>query len=372
MPKILILTNKLTRGGAEAIVVEHCNALCGSNYNVRLGLLRSTEKKETFYENLNILESEIVHFNIGSIFNPLNFLKIFYYIKYNNFDLVMTHLFESNLLGRIASILAGVPTIVSVEHSVYFNKKKWQKWFDHILAKYTTIILGVSEEVVVFTSKQEGISLDKFRVLPQLVNPNLLGTFSRDDIFRRFNIKNDSLVVLTISRFSSEKGVEKILDIARICKQKLGGMLPFKFLLVGYGLLEKKLEDGIVNMGLSECVEIIKDPNQAKEYLVGGDIFLLTSSREGVPVAMLEAMANGLLPVASNVGGVPSVVQDGINGFLLDKDNIEGFADTIISLSKNKDVLQKLRLEAKDRAYECMGTSEDFVGLIDSLINQKG
>ncbi len=366
--KIIILGNKLTRGGAEAVIVSQVNLLHKSGYDVYLGLLRSTNKDDTFYENLHIPKDHLIHFGFGSLFNPISLFRIISFLKREYFHMIITHLFESNFIGRIAAFFARVPIITSTEHSVYFVKSKWQIIVNRWLSKLTDVIFGVSSIVVDFTVEQENIPREKFEVLQQIVDPSI-SLFSKSDILQKFGISDDRMVVITVARFSEEKGVQKIPQIASLCKKSLGKDMPV-FLVAGYGPLESDLRSEIDKHNLGKDVFVIADSVLAKEYLAAGDVFLLPSNREGMPVAMLEAMANNLVPVGSRVGGVPEIVQPG-NGFIIEKDNLKGFADNLISLSKNREDLNKRKIESKKRAINYIKKSGgDFLEKVDKLFGK--
>ena len=120
-----------------------------------------------------------------------------------------------------------------------------------------------------------------------------------------------------------------------------------EFVLVGYGPLQDKILT--LNKKLNYPVKIILDPLKAQEYLIMGDVFVLTSNREGLPMTMLEALYAGLIPLVPRVGGIPEIITDRVNGFLFDPRNEESLyksMEDLLSLDSKK------RAELKDKSRE--------------------
>lgn len=359
MKKVLILGNKLSRGGAESIMVSQVKVLVGSGYDVYLGLLRPTNKP-AFYSDLPISEAKVIHLGFTNLFNIRGFFNLLVFLYRNRPGILITHLFESNLIGRLATFFVKVPMIISTEHSIYKNKKRWQISCDKFLSQRTSLIVAVSREVKEFASAQASIPSDKFIVLKQLVDHKLSGKFTRQEIRQRFSVPEQNRVVLFIGRFSPEKGVLKIPIIAEQCRVKMGSKTP-TFIIVGYGPLEEQIKKDIADKNLSDFVFVVSDPVYAKEYLAGGDIFLLPSDREGMPLAMIEAMACGLPPVASSVGGVPELVNS-INGILVRPDDIGGFSIAIENLLTDSNHLAQTSMVAQKDAIDYAKAAEkDFL-----------
>lgn len=367
--KILFAINKLCIGGAETVVASQINKIDKTKFDAYLGLLYKTDKSANLYDKLKISEDKIIHFDYKNLFDLKAFLRVCAFLKRNKIDAVASNLFEANAVMRLAAILSRVKIIIITEHSCYFNKSFWQKIVDHILAYFTDIIFAVSNEVAEFTAKQEKINLKKFKILKQISDLKIKGLFRRDDLRKRIGIPNGALAALTIGRFSSEKAQYRIIDAADLIVNENGNHNIY-FVIIGYGALENKLREKIKSKNLEKFVKIIVDPKNAKEYLVAGDIFILTSDREGLPVAMIEAMNAGLACVAFNVGGIKDIVRDGENGWLVKPGDINSMAEKILLLSGDSGTLRDMSKRAVESAKGNSGDISELENFLEKLYSE--
>ena len=367
--KILFAINKLCIGGAETVVVNQINTIDKSKFDVFLGLLYSTDKSANLYDKLKVSEDKIIHFNFSNLFDARAFLRIYKFLKQQKIEIVISNLFEANLAVRLAAILAGTKIKLIVEHSCYFNKSLWQKLFDNFLSNFTDLILAVSSEVADFTAKQEKINSKKIRVLKQISDLSTKGLFNRDNLRQQLDIPQEALVALTIGRFSPEKAQYRIIDLADLINKKEDHNVYF--VIVGYGKLENELKEKVKSKNLEKFVKIIIDPKNAKEYLTIGDIFLLTSDREGLPIAMLEAMNAGLACLAPDIGGIKDILRHEENGWLVKPGDINSMAEKILLLSKDADRLNKMKHLSFKFAKESSGNIVELENLLEKLYQNK-
>lgn len=367
--KILFAINKLTIGGAENIAVNLANLINKDEYDAYFGIMYRTIKKANFYSKLRLSEARIIHFDFHYFFDIKAFFRVYRFLKQEKIKIVVTHLFEANTAVRLAAILARVPIIIIYEHSVYFAKKYWQRKVDWFLALFTDKIIGVAQGVIDFTSQQEKISKDKFQLIKQICDLSVGNIDQRNKIRMSLGIKDNTLVVINLGRFSPEKNQPFIIKLADFLVNKLGE-LDIVFLIVGYGKMEEELKEKINQAGLQSYVYLLVDPINAKDYLVAGDVFLLPSKREGQPIAMLEAMATGLPALATDVGGIKEIIKDGQSGFLID-DNIDKIANHILFLKKNPDKRKIMGQAAKECAWQSVGKIIEFEFLINNLYKSK-
>lgn len=368
--KILFAINKLCIGGAETVVASQINKIDKTKFDAYLGLLYKTGKTATLYDRLKIDGGKIIHFDYKNLFDLKAFLRVCSFLKRNKIDAVASNLFESNAVMRLAAILSRVKIIIITEHSCYFNKSFWQKTVDHILAYFTDVIFAVSNEVAEFTAKQEKINLKKFKILKQISDLEIKGLFGRDDLRKRLDIPQNALAVATIGRFSPEKAQYRIVDTADLIVNKKRNNNIY-FVIIGYGALENELMEKIKSKNLEKFVKIIVDPKNAKEYLTAGDIFLLTSDREGFPVAMLEAMNAGLACIAFNVGGIKDILRDGENGWLVKPGDINSMAEKILLLSGDSGTLREMSKRAVESAKENSGDIAELENLLEKIYLEK-
>ena len=143
-------------------------------------------------------------------------------------------------------------------------------------------------------------------------------------------------IIGTIANFYPSKGLEYLIQAAGLLKDRE----DLIFLIIGDGFLRTGLERQIKNLGLQNKIFLLGHLENARQYLPAFDIFLLPSVKEGFPWVVLEAMSAKLPMIATKVGAVPEIIEDGKNGLLVEPGQPKQIAQKIKELLAN-DYLKK-------------------------------
>ena len=145
-------------------------------------------------------------------------------------------------------------------------------------------------------------------------------------------------------RLIDMKEPEKLVETwAQVVKSRPESHL----LLLGDGVMRGQLENMVARMGLAENIIFAGWVDDVPTWIHRGRVFLSLSSQEGVPTALIEAMAGGLVPIHTNVGGVPSVLTNGVNGFLVDyPTDVNAVAERILQLLTDDECYRRMQAEA--------------------------
>lgn len=256
-------------------------------------------------------------------------------------DIIHIHSSKAGVLGRIAAYVTGVPCIYnahgwSFSMNISNKKKKFYATIERICAKLTKKIINISDYEqqlaiqynIAPKSKMitiyNGIDVDKYN-----------GKFDKNTILSELNIPKDAFIVGMVGRLAKSKSPETFLKIAERISMLVKNSF---FILVGDGELRKDVEKSIVEKGLTNKVKITGWTNEVAEYISVFDIGILTSKWEGFGLVLAEYMASGKPIVASNVGGIPTVIENNRNGILVDSNDIDGFVDGILKIKNNKEL----------------------------------
>ena len=148
------------------------------------------------------------------------------------------------------------------------------------------------------------------------------------------------------------KGHRYFLDAAKIISSQFTvHSSQLKFVIVGDGELREELEDYTKKLGIANDVIFTGFRQDLPKIYADLDIVVLTSLNEGTPVSIIEAMAAGKPVVATNVGGVSSLVKNNVNGFLVSPQDAKALSDAIIKLLKNSDLRQKMGREGQSSVF---------------------
>jgi len=156
--------------------------------------------------------------------------------------------------------------------------------------------------------------------------------------------KDNLPVIGTIANFYHTKGLQYLIEAARLLKEKNKNI---NFIIFGDGPEKKKLEKQIAESNLEKNIFLAGRIPSAAQYLAAFDIFVLPSVKEGLPYAILEAMAAGLPIVATNVGGIPELIENNVSGILVELKNPTAMAKAIENLVRDEDKQKNLAKNAR-------------------------
>jgi N-acetyl-alpha-D-glucosaminyl L-malate synthase BshA len=150
--------------------------------------------------------------------------------------------------------------------------------------------------------------------------------------------------VLHVSNFRPVKRVDAVVDVFRRIRRRVRARL----ILVGDGPDRPRVEQLVADWGLGDVVTVAGEQQNLVPFLSIADLFLLPSAQESFGLAALEAMACGVPVVASNVGGLPEIVDDGVTGFVCPPDAVDAMAERSISLLTDPSLHARIAQHAVD------------------------
>lgn len=247
--------------------------------------------------------------------------------------------------------LLDIPYIVSLRGADVPGFVEREIHFYHFIAKpLIKLIWRKAFKVITNSQGLRNLALQTCPEVPIEIIPNGVNC----NIFQPANVKSLSkLNLLYVGRFSKQKGLEYLPPLMKILKEKLA--IPFHFNLIGDGPNLQEIKEKIEKSGLSEHVSFcgwVVDRYVLSSYYKNSSIFVFPSLFEGMPNAILEAMASGLAIVASNVAGNEELVRDGENGFLHNIGDVEGLAESIIHLANSPELIEQYGRRSREIAIE--------------------
>jgi glycosyltransferase involved in cell wall biosynthesis len=336
MIKILNVIDSLYAGGAESLLKNFLiEAKKYSEFNIDICTLYS---RNVFAKDL--IDNNIKEFDLGLSFkyNFWGVFKLIKIIKSNDYDIVHVHLFPADLFGAISSLfLPKKIKFIFSEHNVY-NRRRSIKIFKLIdrftYSRYTKVVC-VSEKV-------------KESLIDWIPETAYKAVFIRNAVpVGKIRDKKESIYdVLFIGRLEKAKGVDVLFEAIKLLETKYDRKL--KVAIVGDGSLNEELKGIAERLNISESVEFLGVRKDINDLMRKSKIFVLPSRWEGLPMVILEVMALGMPAVATKVGGIPEVIEDGKDGILVEPENPEELSNAIIRLLDNKE----LRSLISSNAYE--------------------
>ena len=300
-------------------------------------------------------------------------LELYRLMKKKQIHVVRTHRYRSNLYGRLAAFLAGVPVIIASVHDNYrTDKRPKRRIMNRILSKITDKIVAVSEDVKEDIIRYDSIDPSKIEVIPNGIdverfNPEKNTT----DIRKEFSLEEDDIVIGFIGRIVPAKGLEYLLNALPYLKEEFKSI---KLLIVGEGSLVEELKERAKKNNIFDNILFIGRRRDIPEILASINIFVMPSIAEGLPNALLEAMAMGKPIVTTEVGGIPEIVKNGFNGLLVPPRDTLSLSKAIKELISNDRLAAKLGQAARDLVHDNLSIkaiAQKWQSLYLSILKEK-
>lgn len=250
-------------------------------------------------------------------------------VREKNIDLIHSHGKGGGVYGRPVALATG-RKVVYTQHGMSPDAKfkhwflDYNVWLDFILGKFTDASICVSEGEKIETVAQHVAKPHELTVIPNGV-PNGLQR-------HHVNTAGQPLSLVSVSRFDAQKNPDELLEIIdHLSRRNIPG--GFHMTVLGVGAGKAEFEQELVNKSLENLVTMAGAVSDVRRVFRRSDMLVSTSTWEGMPLAVLEAMSEGLPIVASNVVGNRDVVDDGESGYLYPLGDPESAVDAIVKLT---------------------------------------
>jgi glycosyltransferase involved in cell wall biosynthesis len=270
------------------------------------------------------------------------------YFKREKFDVVHTHSSKAGIIGRIAARQAGVPVVVHTVHGQAFHayEKPWKKMLyiaaEWLAAKYCDKIYAVAQAMIDQCVEAKVAPREKYMVVYSGMDTAAFANAKRDPELRKsLGIPEDAKVVVTVARLFPMKGYEEMLPAAaRLAKE----FPDLHFLPVGDGPMFESLQKEIAELGLTDRFHFagLVPPHRVCDYIAQADLLWHLSLHEGLPRAVVQALAVGIPAIGYKLDGTPEVVLNGETGFVTAPQDIDAVVERSRQLLADKALRQKM------------------------------
>jgi len=368
--KVLFVITKANWGGAQKYVFDLASEMEDSDVVVAYGEPFSELNKKLKEANIRTIEIK----NLGRNVNLLNELKVakslWKILRKEKPDVIHLNSPKIGGLGGLLGRLIGIKTIIYTAHGWTFNENRpfWQV----ILIKYFSwLTMILSHKTIVIAQKEYDqvihwpfVTKNKLKLIYNGVKPiyflnrdEAQGYFETCLPDRQDKIKNEDLVIGTISELHKNKGLKyAIKGFREICKKNNSA----KFIIIGEGEDRKYLEKKVRKYGLDNKVFLVGNITDASRYLKAFDIFLLSSLKEGLPFVLLEAGLAKLPVIATKVGGIPEIIENGKSGILIKPKEDDDIEEALKELIEDEEKREKLGENLHSKIKEKFSFEEMF------------
>jgi glycosyltransferase involved in cell wall biosynthesis len=353
--------------GAENVVVNLAKAQKNQGFDVWIGAFN--DKRDPHLEIIEMAKKnniQTVTFDCAGRFDLKTIGAIRKFITKNNMELVHAHGYKSNLYALAAGINTKLKKITTCHNWLAENTKmRIYEQIDKLFLKSFDKIVAVSEQIKTQVLKA-GVDIKKVALINNGID---LASFKLPLALKRtdFNIGNDEKIAGTVGRLTKEKGHCYLLAAAA---DALRVVPELKILIVGEGPLKKTLQAQARDLKIEDKVIFTGIRDDIPQLLKLMDVFVLPSLIEGMPLALLEAMAAKVPVVTTDVGAVSSIVKDEVSGLLIPPRDSKAMSEamTRLLLNKNKAVeLADKGYEIVKRDFSVQKMASDYKQLYESI-----
>lgn len=290
---------------------------------------------------------------------------------------LVTHHHRASLaLGRLAAMIARVPVNIVAAHDMDLASVQGR-----VLPRWAVRTLGVSDALVLLTASQgeylrsrEGVGRHVWESVREVVIPNGIelpecpGPAERARARAELGVTADDVVVGVVGRLSPQKAHHVLFEAVARC---LPDVPSLRLVVIGDGGLGPKLHRLAEQLGIGHRTTFLGTRRDVPLLLPGLDVSCLSSVHEGVPIALIEAMAAGVPIVASDCGAVRDIVDDGEQGYLVPVGDVGRLADRLRLLAGDPGLRARLGKAGRARAereFSIEQTARAYEDLLTELV----
>lgn len=364
--KVLLLSSHLNMGGITRYLLTLAKGLIASGHEVHI--ISSGGEVEERFQRIGA-RTKTINFFCKSILNP----KIYFalgpidtYIREHQIDVVHAQTRITQVMGHILSHRSNIP-YVSTCHGYFkmkLSRRLWPCWGEVIaiseaVEEHLKNDLRVKEDSIHLI--RHGIELDQF---PEV------SLEQKAALRQKYNVKDGPLIGM-VARLSDVKGQDILIKaMPRIVK----AVPDVKLILFGEGKMKDELMRLVDTMRLSDHVQFNPTIDKTYECLSFINVCVVPSRQEGLGLSVMEAQACGVAVVAARVGGIVSLIQDGITGSLVSPQDSEALAEAVISLLNDEVKCHSIALAARSHALAHYGAPKMIkatINVYEHAIEQK-
>jgi len=349
--RVFHLIKGLGRGGAEKLLSEGLAYADRQRFSYTYGYFLPW--KDALVDELKAQGADVYLFRSrNSVEILLRSPRVAQVLRKCRADLLHCHLPLAGVVGRLAGRFSRIP-VVYTEHNVLERHHRLTRWANLLTWRMQRKVIAVSNEVSASILQstdhstpvqviQNGVNVEKFSPEKSAGTP----------VRGQRGIPLDAMVVGTIAVFTPKKRLDDWLRAALEIHQAYRGV---RFLIVGDGPLRPELKSLNERLGLDQVVHFAGLQEDVRPYLAAMDIYMMSSQFEGLPIALLEAMAMELPVVGTSVGGIPEVVVEGKTGLLVPPGEPAQITSAVLKLLEMPDARRSMGQAGRKLVSEKFG-----------------
>jgi glycosyltransferase involved in cell wall biosynthesis len=345
--KILFIIDHLRPDGTQKVLTQLVEGLEPKGFDLSILCLKDSWDAEIL-KKLESSGAQVRILDTVELVTAIGLLRILRWMRVEKFDVVVTMLFYSDVIGRLLARMVGNARIISSIRARNIHYTSWQRWCSDTTLRRVDVVVVNSRQVHDFLITESGIPPDKIHVIHNGVNPTDKDHQSnRERILFELGLSPGIKLIGSVGRLTAQKGFDLLVDSLGFINRS-----DTHLLIVGEGPQRAKLQAQAEMLGLERNVHLLGFRKEISEIMSWFDLYVQPSRFEGMPNALLEAMAASRPIVATAVDGICELIIDGVHGWLVPPEDSVSLANAIsVALSDPQEASKRAK-SAQNRVIE--------------------
>ncbi|EFO81280.1 glycosyl transferase, group 1 [Oscillochloris trichoides DG-6] len=343
--RVVFIIDHLRHDGTQQVLKQLVAGLRTRQHHIAVICLNSSWDAQ-LVADLRAMGAEVRIVGRWRLITGYGILYLWYWLRQPQYDVAITLLFASDVLGRIIARLAGVPRIISSIRARNTNYAGWQRALVRATMPFADAVVVNSSTTLPWAIEHEGAHPDRTTVILNGVDASAYRQpYTGAELRAMFGIAPDQYVIGCVGRLTPQKGQDLLLEaLAQLEAQHV------HLLLIGHGETEAALRDLAQSRGIAERVHVAGYRRDVACILGALDLYVHPARFEGMPNALLEAMAAGCPCIATAADGSRELIEDGLSGWLVPVDDAAALSHAIHFALAHPEVARQYGIAAQQRA----------------------
>lgn len=309
----------------------------------------------------------------------VGFFRLYRFLRASNYTIVHTHTSKAGFVGRIAARLAGIPIVIHTAHGFALHERSGVV-VRTLVARLERVAGRFADRLITVSKFHRDWALrlnisDPTRVIAipnGIPETRVYSTRTTHQVRMEIGIGPGEAMLLTLGRLAPQKGIEYLLRAVPLVRSMVDR--PFRVVLAGDGELRAELQALAEGLGVARLVVFLGFREDVGDLVAASDVVVLPSLREGLSIALLEAMAAGKPIVATSIGSNVEATGGGRGALLVPPRDVSSLANAVATLLNSPELCTKLAKQARkifEQEYTEERMLESYVRLYQELIAEK-
>lgn len=365
--RVLWLTKGLGRGGVERLLVDMLPLIDSDRYQVEVAYVLPW--KNDYHEAIEEAGTRVYCLGDTRSGDPRWIGRLGRLLAAGRHDIVHSHAPIPGVAARLVTLGRARPVLVHTEHNMW-DRYRWPtRWFNSVTYSRNRHAMAVSDTVARSISPLRSSRAPEVTTIHHGTVLDSICSFERHERLERrrsLGLPDDRFLIGNVGNFTPKKDHHNLLQALA----GDGSISKAHLVLIGLGPLEVELREAAEQLGVADRTTFLGSRDDVFELLPLLDAFCLSSRFEGFPIALVEAMATGLPVVATDVGGIVEIVDDGENGLLVPSQDPQRLRAALERFMEAPDVAArcgakaKVSAEALDLRHAVSRTEDIYHGVL--------